>query len=296
MTENENSMGKDVSSSQNTKSPVMSSLFSDSNKIRFSRIPDKKDTTGETVPKKASVSRPAAKKPVNKHEFDNYTVFVGNLPSRVLVAYDHLSFGHSEAFGCPKEIFFVWDDKVDSISFRGRGVDSNLLFRQEASEEGGGDKKQPEQGQEVCECVHRVRLYGCCRCSSFSEQHRTFRVFFRLGFPGAPHRGGPRHSCEAGGQEQEQAHSVRRQPSVRRGRGGAPRLLRDGAAEAADEHRRASGERGERSTDPHEGHAEGQGIRLRGPEGRDDGAVTSSLPSRCRWLCWWTAGSSGADR
>ena len=79
---NENNSSKPVS--QNTSGV---SLFSESNKARFSRLPTDQGKGAVAVVKKAESTAQVPKKVVNNHEFDAFTVFVGNLPSSSMSRY-----------------------------------------------------------------------------------------------------------------------------------------------------------------------------------------------------------------
>lgn len=69
----------DTQVSQNTTG---NSLFSESSKARFSKLPSEQTKGTIEVGKKVETKTRISKKAVNKHEFDAYTIFVGNLPSR----------------------------------------------------------------------------------------------------------------------------------------------------------------------------------------------------------------------
>ena len=67
-----------VQVSQNTS---RNSLFSESSKVRFSRLPLDQRKGAIELGKKVETKTRISKKVVNKYEFDEYTIFVGNLPS-----------------------------------------------------------------------------------------------------------------------------------------------------------------------------------------------------------------------
>lgn len=68
-------------SSADLKNTSGISLFSESSKVRFSKLPTDGAKENTEIKKKVERTSRASVKVVNKHEYDAYTLFVGNLPS-----------------------------------------------------------------------------------------------------------------------------------------------------------------------------------------------------------------------
>lgn len=140
--------------------PLASGLFSQENKDRFAKLVPAKPAAKEE-------SKPQPK-PKNRHQDDDLTVYVGNLPSLLHFLGFIRSHYHSKAPGAAKGVFEVWKHQEPPLPLRSCAVLQADPFRQEADEEGVRHPQQPERGDEVRErlyCVRGQAIRGEGSCS-----------------------------------------------------------------------------------------------------------------------------------
>lgn len=116
--------------------PLVSGLFSKENKERFAKLVPSK-------PQEKEESKPQPQ-PKNRHQDDDLTIYVGNLPGSNCFSGLRSSHHHSKAPGAAKGIFEVRNHQKPTLPFRGCAVLKAKPFRQEADEEGVCYSQQSE--------------------------------------------------------------------------------------------------------------------------------------------------------
>lgn len=108
--------------------PPAGGLFSKENKERFAKLAPSKPLE--------KVENKPQPKPKNRHQDDDLTVYVGNLPGSNCYLGLTSSHHHSKAPGVAKGVFEVWSHQNPPLPLCGCAVLKAKPFRQEVDEEG----------------------------------------------------------------------------------------------------------------------------------------------------------------